>query len=569
MVRKDKSFDRNEDDNCDDVQPLTSSTITDQSVVQNTLRQRQQEWAFLDPLSPVFFTIITIITFALAITYLVDFEDNNTNSISHIIHKLPWFRSSPKSYNYKHEPRNHYGIFLLGAPSSRNSLLTAYLSKSGYRVLSENEKGFLDDILIPFSNSRSIRNAPPDSDIMNPTSTNLHEPLMRSDALLENQILLKSQNREWKDTDIVSINSTEISERIHKHLFLKGSAILPFWENSGDTETHHPWIWHDPQLCLTFPAWSKIYHNMVFSQSAADLESNMDKKLGMIFSYRHPMEVAQSLHYEYSSKEDFMSISKGLKLWISYNSKCLENIHMFQEKYSLCVITVSEMEIDKDAQNSINSLLDKLDETCAISPSIPGRLGRFSQKSSRKKMMQYEKQVLEKFQKNHQKSSERSRDVILDALGVDDPLKNCSDIHGSKFDATEKELYEWGSEGLTNAMKELTSLQLYSRGEERKSILDEKQRLSSELIYEIEKWIGTDLDSIRLLLDVEQESSLNMNRTQIRTKRSELMSEIQREIQTITESALQVYCDLQNGIATKPNYQWPTSLDSSIRIRIP
>lgn len=64
------------------------------------------------------------------------------------------------------------------------------------------------------------------------------------------------------------------------------------------------WVWKDPRLCLTFPFWRQA----------------LDARPVAVLAYRHPLEVARSLH-----KRNGYSIEHGLALWERYVIHSLRN----------------------------------------------------------------------------------------------------------------------------------------------------------------------------------------------------------------------------------------------------
>jgi len=68
-----------------------------------------------------------------------------------------------------------------------------------------------------------------------------------------------------------------------------------------------PWVWKDPRNCLLFPHWWAVLKGMGFDPH-------------LVFVYRHPYEVAESLATRGIEK------ARGLALWELYNERALESM---------------------------------------------------------------------------------------------------------------------------------------------------------------------------------------------------------------------------------------------------
>lgn len=68
-------------------------------------------------------------------------------------------------------------------------------------------------------------------------------------------------------------------------------------------------------MCITLPTWINMF----------------DSEPAVVFTFRHPMEVAISLH----KRDPEMSLERGLKLWIEYNVLAVKN------SANLCVVPTS------------------------------------------------------------------------------------------------------------------------------------------------------------------------------------------------------------------------------------
>lgn len=76
----------------------------------------------------------------------------------------------------------------------------------------------------------------------------------------------------------------------------------------------------------------------------------------MLFTYRHPLEVALSL----KKREDAFTLDHGLRLWIVYNMRGIEN------SQDLCRVTSSNEAILADPLQEINRISKELTDKCGV-----------------------------------------------------------------------------------------------------------------------------------------------------------------------------------------------------------
>lgn len=102
---------------------------------------------------------------------------------------------------------------------------------------------------------------------------------------------------------------------------------------------NNPWLQKDPRMCITLKTWLKL----------------LDNEPAILFTYRHPLEVAKSL----VRREPGFSIERGLRLWIVYNMRAIQN------SKGLCVVRSSNNKV----------LADPLGETKRISMELTSKCG--------------------------------------------------------------------------------------------------------------------------------------------------------------------------------------------------
>jgi len=104
-----------------------------------------------------------------------------------------------------------------------------------------------------------------------------------------------------------------------------------------------PWLQKDPRMCITLQTWLPY----------------LDSKPAVIFTYRHPLDVAMSLH----KREAGFTILRGLRLWISYNKAAIRN------SADLCRVFSSNNAVFSDPLGETKRIVDELTNTCGVPPS--------------------------------------------------------------------------------------------------------------------------------------------------------------------------------------------------------
>ncbi len=164
------------------------------------------------------------------------------------------------------------GVVVLGMHRSGTSMITGLLQRLGLHlgppdtllgaVAGENDKGFFERIQVINQNDR----------------------------------LMKEQDVNWA-LNLFSFDHLEalraaLSDKAG--LFADGMAALAFYNDPA----HAPWAVKDPRLCITLKFWLAFWKTPP----------------AVLFAYRHPLEVAQSL----VRRREF-GLPRGLHLWMAYN----------------------------------------------------------------------------------------------------------------------------------------------------------------------------------------------------------------------------------------------------------
>jgi hypothetical protein len=104
-----------------------------------------------------------------------------------------------------------------------------------------------------------------------------------------------------------------------------------------------PWLQKDPRMCITLRTWLPY----------------LNSKPAVIFTYRHPLEVAMSLH----KRESGFTILRGLRLWILYNKSAIRN------SADLCRVLSSNVAILSNPLAETKRIVDELTHKCGVPPS--------------------------------------------------------------------------------------------------------------------------------------------------------------------------------------------------------
>ena len=117
----------------------------------------------------------------------------------------------------------------------------------------------------------------------------------------------------------------------------------------------------------------------------------MNNEPAIVFTYRHPLEVALSIN----KRDEGIALETGLRLWIVYNMRAIQNSR------GLCMVRSSNDEILKDPLNEIQRISDELTTTCGV-PAPPNRITQ----------EEIEKFIDPKLQHNKKKRAEEEKEVI-------------------------------------------------------------------------------------------------------------------------------------------------------------
>eukprot|EP00538_Stauroneis_constricta_P002313 CAMPEP_0119545898 /NCGR_PEP_ID=MMETSP1352-20130426/516_1 /TAXON_ID=265584 /ORGANISM="Stauroneis constricta, Strain CCMP1120" /LENGTH=487 /DNA_ID=CAMNT_0007590517 /DNA_START=115 /DNA_END=1578 /DNA_ORIENTATION=+ len=159
----------------------------------------------------------------------------------------------------------------------------------------------------------------------------------RIDVVLQNDEFMYEQGVSWANNPISFDPEKALEHYNTKQIsFKQGKRALPFLNNPNNA----PWLQKDPRMCITLKTWLHLLNN----------------EPAVVFTYRHPLEVAMSL----SKREENFSLQHGLRLWIVYNMRAIQN------SKGLCIVTSSNNAVLADPLNEVQRISDELTSKCGV-----------------------------------------------------------------------------------------------------------------------------------------------------------------------------------------------------------
>lgn len=158
------------------------------------------------------------------------------------------------------------------------------------------------------------------------------------DVVLQNDAFMEIQNVWWSANVInykAEVSIQDMKEE-NKLSFTNGEKALNFLNNANNI----PYLLKDPRLCITLKTWLHL----------------LNHEPAILFTYRHPLEVANSL----KKRERNFSLDHGLRLWIVYNMRAIQN------SYNLCVVYSSNESIFNNPYNELQRITNELTTKCGV-----------------------------------------------------------------------------------------------------------------------------------------------------------------------------------------------------------
>jgi hypothetical protein len=158
-------------------------------------------------------------------------------------------------------------------------------------------------------------------------------------AVLQNDIFMYEQNVDWS-SNVKNYDADRAYQRYKSGQidFKRGTNALKILND----ETYTPYLQKDPRMCITMRTWLPLLNN----------------KPAIIFTYRHPLEVAMSL----ANRQNFQ-LSHGLRLWIHYNKAAVLN------SSDLCRVVSSNNAVLANPLGETKRIASELTSKCNVPPS--------------------------------------------------------------------------------------------------------------------------------------------------------------------------------------------------------
>lgn len=205
-----------------------------------------------------------------------------------------------------HTHKETSGVIVLAMGRSGTSMLTGLLSYAGLNL---------------------------GGPLLKPNSGNAKGFFERIDVMLFNDRLLQDQLMKWSGA-VHQYNvpkSISFVSKMHDvgRVDLNFQTAINFMNGPENT----PWIVKDPRLCITLPTWLPY----------------LSKPPAVVFTYRHPFDVALSLH-----TRDNFSFGRALALWYYYNYLAIKS------SSNLCRVITSDKKIIDTTFYEVQGILDGL-----------------------------------------------------------------------------------------------------------------------------------------------------------------------------------------------------------------
>jgi hypothetical protein len=168
----------------------------------------------------------------------------------------------------------------------------------------------------------------------------------RLDFVYQNDEFMNKQETYWS-VNVIKYDSDKALEmkKSGQVDFLNGEKALKFVSDPNNS----PWLQKDPRQCITLKTWLPL----------------LPSEPAIVFTYRHPLEVASSL----KNREKDFPLERGLRLWIVYNRRAIENSR------GLCIVYSSNEAILAKPKDEIQRISNELTSKCGV-PKPPDELSQ-------------------------------------------------------------------------------------------------------------------------------------------------------------------------------------------------
>lgn len=160
----------------------------------------------------------------------------------------------------------------------------------------------------------------------------------RIDVVVQNDEFMEAQRTGWS-WNVLNYDPQMALEHKAQGVitFNDGKKALAFLNNPHRAL---PYLQKDPRMCITLPTWLQL----------------LDHKPAIVFTYRHPLEVALSLKH----REKDWTLEHGLRLWLSYNMRAV------QYSADLCRVLSTNEAIFNSPAKEVQRIKDELTDKCNV-----------------------------------------------------------------------------------------------------------------------------------------------------------------------------------------------------------
>jgi hypothetical protein len=157
------------------------------------------------------------------------------------------------------------------------------------------------------------------------------------DVVLQNDQFFYDQDMAWEHNVINFDYEKALKDKEYGEVTFKHGKTGLKWLNDP---SNVPWLQKDPRMCITLKIWLKL----------------MNTEPAIVFTYRHPLEVARSL----SKREKGFTVERGLRLWIVYNMRAIQN------SKGLCIVKSRNTAVLENPVKETQRIADELTSKCGV-----------------------------------------------------------------------------------------------------------------------------------------------------------------------------------------------------------
>eukprot|EP00591_Stephanopyxis_turris_P014133 CAMPEP_0195536352 /NCGR_PEP_ID=MMETSP0794_2-20130614/45916_1 /TAXON_ID=515487 /ORGANISM="Stephanopyxis turris, Strain CCMP 815" /LENGTH=430 /DNA_ID=CAMNT_0040669735 /DNA_START=154 /DNA_END=1446 /DNA_ORIENTATION=- len=347
------------------------------------------------------------------------------DSLSHLKLKLPKAKEAVAGAAFSAAQSEFDRMLIIEEEASRRALAPSK-PRAGFVVLGMHRSGtsMLSGLLVT-GMGYHVGDA---NDLIAPHFDNEKGFFERIDVVLQNDEFMAKQKIGW-DRNVINYDYNLALKQLaeNKVGFQHGTKGLAFF--NANTDDTIPWLHKDPRMCITLRTWLQL----------------INTEPAVVFTYRHPLEVANSLHKRASD----MSISQGLRLWIVYNMRAIQN------SSDLCRVYSSNEAVLENTLFEIQRISYELTTKCAV-PEPPRQITQSNVDMFVDTTLQHNKKAANTNDERRKTTAEKADCVIPEYQSKLDPddqfardlektlyLKAmkiyCDMKHGFAYDDT----YEW------------------------------------------------------------------------------------------------------------------------------